>query len=317
MKSTQPRTALAAVALAFALGPATAQDPPRPTRDELARDSKLFLTLAGKLMKWEEPTEPVRIAGPVHFVGTTGLGAYLLATADGHVLLNTGMPSSGPMIVESIAKLGFKVKDVKVIITGHAHVDHVGALAYVKEQTGAAVAVMREDVKAVEDGGKDDFHYGRDWKVMGFPPCKVDRVLRDKDTIKLGDVTLTAHHTPGHTRGATTWVASVVADGKPLVVAWPDGGGINPGYRLANDPSYPGIADDYRRTHHFWEMLKPDVFLQAHTEAFDFAEKRKLAKAEGVAAWRNAEEYRRWVAAKKRAFEDQMDEEMKATKPAK
>jgi len=100
-----------------------------------------------------------------------------------------------------------------------------------KELTGAQVAIMREDVQAIEDGGKDDFHYGSDWKVMGFPPCKVDRILRDGDTIKMGDVLLTAHHTPGHTRGSTTWVANIVDNGKALVVVWPDGGGFNPGYR--------------------------------------------------------------------------------------
>ena len=93
----------------------------------------------------------------------------------------------------------------------------------------------------------DDFKYANDFV---YPAVKVDRVLRDGDTVKMGDVLLTAYHTPGHTRGATTWVANLVVDGKAYVVAFPDGAGFNPGYRLAKDPSYPGIADDYRRTHH-------------------------------------------------------------------
>jgi metallo-beta-lactamase class B len=106
------------------------------------------------------------------------------------------------MIAESIRKLGFKPEDIKIIINGHAHSDHAGAFAYLKKVSGAQVAIMREDVQAIEDGGKDDFHYGHDWKIMGFPPVKVDRVLRDGDTIRLDEVLLTALHTPGRTRGS-------------------------------------------------------------------------------------------------------------------
>ena len=120
------------------------------------------------------------------------------------------------MIEESIRKLGFRVEDIKVIINGHAHSDHAGAIASLKEKSGAQLAVMREDVPAMEDGGKDDFYYGWDWKVMGFPPAKVDRILREGDTIRMGEVLLTAHHTPGHTRGATTWVANIVDNGRPI-----------------------------------------------------------------------------------------------------
>jgi metallo-beta-lactamase class B len=184
---------------------ANAQEiPAKITEEDLVKDNKLFLTVASKALKWDEPTEPVKIAGPLYFVGTRGLSSFLFVTSEGNILFNTGMPSSGPMIVESIKKLGFKPEDIKVIINGHAHSDHAGAFAFMKEISGAQVAIMREDMQAIEDGGKDDFFYGWDWKVMGFPPCKVDRILRDGDTIKMGDLLLTAHHTPGHTRGSTT-----------------------------------------------------------------------------------------------------------------
>jgi metallo-beta-lactamase class B len=289
-----------------------AQDVPSktPTTEDLAKDNQLFLNLAGKALKWEEPTEPVKIAGPLYYVGTRGLGSYLFVTGEGNILFNSGMPSSGPMIVESIKKLGFKPEDTKLIINGHAHSDHAGAIAFLRENTGAQVAIMSDDAQAIEDGGKDDFHYGWDWKVMGFPPCKVDRILRDGEQIKLGEVLLTAHHTPGHTRGATTWVANIVADGRALTVVWPDGGGFNPGYRVAKNPSYPGMTDDYRRTHHLLEMLKPDMFLGSHAEWFGLEEKKGRAVAEGIDAWINPEEYRRFVAMQKRAFEDQVDREM-------
>ncbi|MGJ4932594.1 subclass B3 metallo-beta-lactamase [Bradyrhizobium sp. HKCCYLS2038] len=278
-----------------------------PSKEQLANDNNLFVSLAKKTLKWEEPTEPVRIVGPIYFVGTKGLGVFLFTTSEGHVLMNTGMPSSGPMIVDSIRKLGFKPEDIKVMINGHAHIDHAGAFAALKRQFGAQLAVMKDDVAAMESGDRDDFKYGNDLTYEGV---KVDRVLRDGDTVKLGDVLLTAYHTPGHTRGATTWIANLVVDGKAYVVAFPDGAGFNPGYRLAKGPSYPGIAEDYRNTHHALEMLKPDIWLAQHNEYYDLEGKRKRAETEGVNAWVDPEGYRRFIAGKKRAFEDEVDEEL-------
>jgi len=295
-------------AFSLVAGQGMAQSPPaRPTKEQLARDNALFLSLARKALQWEEPDEPVRIVGPLYFVGTKGLGAFLFKTSEGHVLMNTGMPSSGPMMVDSIRKLGLRPEDIRLMITGHAHIDHAGAFAFFKERSGAHLAVMREDVAAMESGDKDDFKYGNDFV---YPGVKVDRVLRDGDTIEMGEVRLTAHHTPGHTRGATTWVAEVVDDGRPYVVVFPDGAGFNPGYRLVKNPSYPGIADDYRRTHHMLEMLRPDIWLAQHNEYYDLEGKRRRALTEGVKAWVDPEGYRRWVAEKKRAFEDQVDEEL-------
>jgi metallo-beta-lactamase class B len=295
--------------------PVSSQELPRgnlPTKEQLANDNKLFISLASKALKWEEPEEPVRIVGPLYFVGTKGLGVFLFTTSEGLILMNTGMPSSGPMIVESIRKLGFRPEDIKIMINGHAHADHAGAFAYLKERFGASPAVMKDDVAAMESGDKDDFKYGND---LVYPPVKVDRMLLDGDTVTLGDVLLTAYHTPGHTRGATTWVANIVAGGKAYTVAFPDGAGFNPGYRVAQwPPSYPGITDDYRRTHRFLEMLKPDIWLAQHNEYYDLPGKRKRAETEGVKAWMDPEGYRRFIASKKRAFENQVDEELGATK---
>jgi metallo-beta-lactamase class B len=151
---------------------------------------------------------------------------------------------------------------------------------------------------------------------MGFPPAGVDRVLRDGDNVKLGEVSLTAYHTPGHTRGATTWVTVLIDDGKAYNVVFPDGGGFNPGYRVARHPSYPGMPEDYRRTHHTLEMLKPDIWLGHHNEYYDLAGKRERAKTEGVRAFVDPEGYRRFIANQKRAFEDEVDRELGAPKPA-
>jgi metallo-beta-lactamase class B len=306
---------LSNIAIAIALvSPAAAQELPKGiTAADLATNNKLFLELARKGLNWEEPTEPVKVAGPIYFVGTKGLGAFLITTTDGHILMNTGMPSSGPMIVDSIKKLGYVPADIKLMINGHAHIDHAGAFAYMKQQApNAVIAVMREDVAAMESGDRNDFKYADDFV---YPGVKVDRVLRDGDTLKMGAVLLTAYNTPGHTRGATTWVLETAVDGKPFVVVFPDGAGFNPGYRLVKDPIYPGIAGDFRRTHHALEMLKPDIWLAQHNEYYDLEGKRERAKTEGVTAWIDPEGYRRFIAEKKRAFEAQVDLELGAVKP--
>jgi len=307
-----PASLLAATLVLFSDLPARSQSlPPNlPTKEQLANDNNLFLSLARKALKWDEPTEPVKIVGPLHFVGTRGLSSWLFATSDGLILLNTTMPEGAELVAQSIRKLGFKPEDIKIIINGHAHSDHAGAIAFFKQLSGAQLAVMEPDVAPMQDGGKSDFHYGADWKIMGWPPAKVDRVLRDGDTVRLGDVVLTAYNTPGHTRGSTTWVTTLVDNGKSYTVVFPDGGGFNPGYRVAKNPSYPGMTEDYRRTHHKWEMLKPDIFLGHHTEYFDLEGRAKRAQIEGVNAWVDPEGYRRFVAKYKRNFENEVDEEL-------
>jgi metallo-beta-lactamase class B len=304
--------ALAGVALAAMATTGTrAQEPTTavPTKEQLAADNKLFISLASKALHWDEPTEPVKIAGPLYFVGTQGLSSWLFATPEGHILLNTGTPNSGPLIAASIRKLGFRPEDIRIIINGHGHSDHAGAFSYMKKLSGAQIAVMREDVSMIEDGGKSDFHYGHDWQVMGQPPVQVDRVLRDGDTVRLGEVILTARHTPGHTRGATTWTTTLVDKGRAYSVVFPDGAGFNPGYRVAVDPSYPGIEADYRNTLHYLESLQPDIWGGHHTEYFDLAGKRERAKTEGTKAWIDPEGYRQFIARKRREFEEQVEVE--------
>lgn len=289
--------------------PAFAQD-----REALAKDPALFIQAASKALKWEEPAEPVKIVGPIYFVGTKGLAAWLITTPDGHILLNTGMPSSGPMIAASIGKLGFKPEDIRILLTGHGHIDHAGALAYMKKISGAEVLAMDAEVPLLESGGKTDFHYGS-IPEFRFEPVTVNRVLRDGDVVTLGDVAIAALHVPGHTRGSTAYVMDVVDGGRVYRIVFPDGTSINPGYRLVDDPSYPGIADDLRRTLHRLEMLKPDIWLPSHTDMFDFEGKRARVAKEGPAAWVDPEGYRRSVVKSREHFEALIEAEM-ATTPA-
>ena len=280
----------------------------QPAVEELANDPPRFLDVARKAFKWDEPAEPARIVGPIYFVGTKGLSAFLIATPEGHIVLNTGMPGSGPLIEKSIRKLGFQPQDVKLLLTGHAHVDHVGGHAYLQKLSMAKIAMIREEKDLFESGGKLDFHYGG-YPEFEFEPAKVDRTFRDGEEIKLGDVTLRALLTNGHTRGSTTFVMKVLDDGKTYSVVFPNGTSINPGYRLTKNPSYPGIADDYRRTLRILAALEPDIWLLPHNEAYGFDGKLAHAAQEGAKAWVDPTGYRNWVVAQRQKFDATLDKE--------
>jgi metallo-beta-lactamase class B len=249
-----------------------------------------------------EPAEPIHIVGPVYFVGTQDLGVYLVATKAGHVLIDGAMPGSAPLVEASIRKLGFKPDEIRVLLITQAHFDHVGTLAHFKRSTGAQVAVMAPDDELVKSAGRTDYLFSGQ-KRFRFDPVTADRVLKDGDVVELGGVRLTARLTPGHTRGTTSWTTSVEDGGRGYSVVFAGSTSVNPGTRLVRNPSYPGIADDYRRSFRLLESLAPDVFLGAHVGFFDMDAKRARAPTAGVQAWVDPEGWKRHVAESKAAFE--------------
>jgi metallo-beta-lactamase class B len=276
--------------------------PAQPRKEDPGKGSDLFLAAARKLLRWDEEAEPFQIVGPIYFIGTKGLGSYLITGSEGHIVLNTGMPGSGPMIAKSIKTLGFKLEDVKLILTGHSHVDHVGGHAHLKKVTGAKVAMIREEKELYESGGKLDFQYAAS-KDFHFDPTEVATVMRDGDVIKVGDVSIRTILTPGHTKGSATYSTNVSHNGENYSVVFPDGTSVNPGYRLSVKPSYEGIGDDFRRTFRVLGSLKPDIWLTAHNDACGLDMKRTRAAKDGIKAWIDPEGYRKWVAAQREAFE--------------
>src|SRR5574337_721740 len=160
------------------------------------------------MQPWFEPTEPAHIVGPIYYVGTRGIGVYLIATPVGHVLIDGGPAPTAPLIEASIRKLGFDPKDIKQLLITHAHFDHVGTLAHFKTLTGASVAVMGPDVELLRSGGTLDYLFANDPRLH-FEPVIADRTLADGDVVEVGGVHLVAHLTPGHTRGCTTWTTTV------------------------------------------------------------------------------------------------------------
>jgi len=266
----------------------------------------LLLYFAGLLPaenppNWSEPYPAHRVAGNLYYVGTRGLASYLISTPQGHILINSNLESTVPMIQASIEKLGFHFSDVKILLVSHAHWDHNAGSAKVKELTGAKYMVMAPDVSVTEDGGKSDFQYGNEPDSL-YRPTKVDRVLHDGDEVKLGGTVLTAHLTPGHTKGCTTWTMKVQDGGKSYDVVIVGSPNVNSGYKLVNNKKYPGIAEDYARTFRVLKSLHCDIFLGAHGEYYGMDGKLPQMKAGGPNVFIDPEGYRAYVADREKAY---------------
>lgn len=187
------------------------------------------------------------VIGNIYFVGSKGLGIYLVSTPKGHILINAGLQDSVPMIQQSVEKLGFRFTDIKILLISHAHFDHDAGAARIKQLTGARYMVMDSDVPVVESGGRKDFFYGQTPGML-YPIAKVDRVLHDGDTVSLGNSVLTAHLTPGHTKGCTTWTMKVREGSEDYDVVIVGSPNVNDGYKLLGNVAYPQIRSDYERT---------------------------------------------------------------------
>jgi len=255
---------------------------------------------------WTTPFPPFRIAGNLYYVGSKDLASYLVATPEGHILINSSLEASVPLIRASVEKLGFKFTDVKILLISHAHWDHDAGSAAIKKLTGAAYAAMGSDVAVVESGGGTDFQYGND-AAMRYPAAKVDRILHDGNEVRLGDATLVAHLTPGHTKGCTTWTMKV-SDGtrtyNVVIVGSPN---VNPGYRLVRNAAYPAIASDYERTFEVLRALPVDIFLGAHGGYFDLQSKYARLQAGDTKAFVDPDGYQRYVADRENAFRRELD----------
>jgi metallo-beta-lactamase class B len=240
-----------------------------------------------------------KIMGNLYYVGTGTLNSYLITTPEGSILINTNFEETVPLLREAIEKLGFKMADIKIILGSHAHGDHMQADAIVKEMTGGAmVMAMEQDVPAL--------------KGMKAPSGKahpVDRVLKDGEQVTLGGMRLTAHLTPGHTRGCTTWTFTVQDGGKPynVLIAC---GGLQEDARLVNNKNYPEIAEHFGQSIKKFKTFSPDVFLAAHSWFFDLAGKYKRLGA-ATNPYIDPAGYKTWVANMEKNYNTRMAEQKK------
>ncbi len=202
--------------------------------------------------------------GNVHYVGTKELASYLITTPEGHILVGSSYETSVPVIQASVKELGFDFKDIKILISGHAHPDHVEGDALVKQLTGAQVVVGRKEVPAVEKvrpGGKEH---------------PIDRIVDDGGTVTLGGTVLTAHEMPGHTRGCLAWSMNLQEGGKTYYAFIECS--LN-GQFLQSLDNYPGIADDFRATYKKARTFPVEVFLSSHASFYGLADKYARLKA--------------------------------------
>jgi len=250
---------------------------------------------------WTNSFPPHRVIGNIYYVGSEDLASYLITTPQGHILINSNLETSVPQIRQNVEKLGFRFSDIKILLISHAHVDHCAGSALIKQLTGAKYMVMDADVPVIEDGGRSDFQYGKS-PDMFFKPAKVDRILHDGDEVRLGNVVLTAHITPGHTRGCTTWTLQVTENGKTYNVVVVGSPNVNPGYRLVHNEQYPQIADDYERTFRTLKSLPCDIFLGAHGSYYGMQEKFTRIGKDSANPFVDPTGYAAYIAEREQAF---------------
>jgi len=252
---------------------------------------------------WDKYEAPFRLAGPIYYVGTQELAAFLVSSPQGHILIDGGIPGAAAVIEKSIRDIGFKPEDIRILLTTQAHFDHVGTHAHFKKVSGAMVQAMTGDEKLLRDGGKSDYLFGAT-PANYFPRVPVDRVLKDGDIVTIGGARITARHTPGHTPGSATYEMNVSEGGRDYKVVFAASTTVNPGTRFVKNPSYPGILEDFRKTFGVLEALQPDIFVSGHASFFNLKAKRaKMNPDSPAAAFVDPQGYRTLLAEKKKAFE--------------
>ena len=260
-----------------------------------------------------QPVEPFRILGNLYYVGANSVAIYLITTPEGHILIDGGFEETVPIIRSGIAELGFELKDVKILLNSHAHIDHAAGLAALKKETGAKLFASKEDSPVLEKGGLGDDLFG---DRFPFPAVEVDRRLEDGDTVELGGVTLTARVTAGHTRGCTSWVFDVEHEGKShKAVSICSLSALEGMQYRTQTPTYPGIADDFRRSFEVLESIPAEIFLASHATFFQLGRKRQRLGEDGPNPFIDPAGYRRYISRARERFQKAVTEEEASARP--
>ena len=291
----------------------TTTDSPRPLFRQLACLAPAALLLAAPMAglqaqpaDWTEPFPGHRVIGNLYAVGTAGLGVFLITSDEGHILINTGLEDSTPLIRENIESLGYRLEDVRILLTMQAHWDHTAALAEIKEITGAAMWATAGDGRVLEDGGFSDPHFGG---RVSFRPVEVDRIIGDGEIIELGDIRLRVHEHPGHTEGSSSYSMQVAENGRDYDVAVANIGTINEGKRLVVDPTYPGVAEDFARTYASQKAMDVDVWVAAHGGQYGLHDKYQPGQAYSPDTFVDPEGFLAEVERRERIYDEQLAEE--------
>ncbi|HWA01730.1 MAG TPA: subclass B3 metallo-beta-lactamase [Caulobacterales bacterium] len=293
--------AFSALALLACAGCAASAQPPPPLSSDAAIAAAERAELPRDWADWNHAFAPFNVIGDIYYVGPRGIGIYLITTPAGHILLDGGFAQSAPQVEANIQALGFRVSDIKFLLNTHAHIDHAGGLARLKRDSGAMMLASAGDAPALEAGRVS----AGPTAEMPYPAVRVDRIMGDGESVRLGGVTLTAHMTPGHTPGCTSWTMTTRdASGAARSVFFTCSETVA-GQSLAPE-SYPGVVEAYRATFARVATMQADVFLGPHGNFFDLEGKRARQLAGDANAFVDPTELQRFNVEMQRQFEQEL-----------
>ena len=238
------------------------------------------ITMPPRAENFNEKHEPFRMIGNIYWVGHTEVGAFIIRTSDGLILMDTTSTEQSHWVKENIEKLGFQMSDIKIILNSHTHEEHMGGIPMFQELTGARFIASKLAAEEMAVGGRTDF---REDGSQQYTPFRTDQIIEDGGKVTLSDVTLTARLTPGHTKGCTTWTMTTEEDGRKYEAVFFCGmatAGIDRA-PLLNNPKYPNIVEDYQRSFRLLRSLPCEVFLYARASTINLHEKQaRLERSE-------------------------------------
>jgi metallo-beta-lactamase class B len=258
--------------------------------------------------------EPFRMIGNIYWVGHSQVGSFLIKTSAGLILMDSTSSEESDWTRENIEKLGYKMRDIKIMLNSHPHAEHMGGFAKFKELSGARLIASKLTADEMAVGGRTDF---REDGSEQYTPVRADQIVGEGDKVTLGDVTLTAHLTPGHTKGCTTWTTTVEEDGKTYDVVFFCGmatAGIDRA-PLLNNPKYPNIVEDYQHSFKLLHSLPCDVPLYARATTIYMQEKQdRLNKGENPNPFVDPALCKAYIDDTEGVFKDQLQQQLAAAK---
>jgi metallo-beta-lactamase class B len=265
-----------------------------------------LISLDAAAVAMNRPIAPFRISDEITYVGTEDLGIYLIKTGAGDILIDAGYEQTVPQILANLRTIGVAPNNIRILLNSHSHVDHAGGLAALKTITGAKVVVSQAAAAELARGGRDDPNFGN---ASIFPAVKADRIVGDGETVALGNVVLTAHLTPGHTKGCTTWTMPAHIHGKTYAALFLCSV-TAPGYKLVGNAAYPDIVADYRHSFALLKTLPCELYLDAHGRSYNMLKKRaEMLKTGSETAFVDPAGCRRHLDAAEAAFEQAVAEQ--------
>lgn len=259
--------------------------------------------------QWNAPLDPFRIFGNTYYVGTAGLSSVLITSggapgARGHILLDGGLPQSAEEIDRHIRRLGFRTEDVRLIVNSHTHYDHAGGIHALQHASGAVVAASPSGAQALRQGTPttDDPQYGFHGE---FPRVPKVRVIRDGETLRVGPLGITAHFTPGHTPGSTTWTWQSCEGARCLNIVYADSlnAVVGPGFTYSSDPAR---VARFRASIAAVGALPCDVIVSVHPDFTDLAGKLARLAAGDADAFVNPQGCREYAESSARLLDRQL-----------